>query len=234
LENSSFEMGLRHGWWNETAFGRTNLSGLINTDPHSGTYAVTLNYSQFIRSRVHSLRSNHVYTFSFWIKGTNSALTWIDYGFVNPFVPPSGYTNPWPSISAKQIGTSWTRVTLTNIAYHYPQSDFYVFVGVNNNSPNDTLILDDVQLEEGDAATTYAPRRAIEVAFVSTNNSFIYTEGQPLTAQLLVVNTTGNASNVTVGWDIFDGENLVATNLSATVTAAPNSVTTNWVSIDPA
>jgi hypothetical protein len=233
LENSSFELGWRHGWWNATDSGRTNLSGLIVSDPHSGTYAALLRYQQALRTRVQTLRSNHVYTFSFWVKGTNASNTKIEYGYANVFTPPSGYTDPWPAATTKLIGTSWTRVSLTNVALHYPESQFYYYVGINNDNGLDTVSIDDIQLEEGDATTTYAPVRAIEVAFATTNAMATYIEGQSLTAGLRAYNSTVNNSNITVAWNIYDSDNRWVTNGTATFTATASIVTTNSISIDP-
>jgi hypothetical protein len=233
LENSSFEVGMRHGWWNETFVGRTNLDGLIITDSHSGTYASQLRYRQSLRTRVHTYRSNAVYTASWWVKGTNASNTKIEYGWVNSFTPPTGYTNPWPSVSTKLIGTSWTRVSLTNVAYHYPESEFYFYIGINNDNGLDTVSIDDVQIEEGDAPSTYAPVRAIEVAFVTTNAMAIYTDGQSLTAGLRAYNSTANNSNVTAAWNIYDSDNRWVTNGTATFTATASIVTTNSIAINP-
>ncbi len=234
LFNSSFELGLpAGGWWNETWNGRTSIAQMLSTtEADHGTQSAIARYRQSLRSRLTYLRPDQTYTLSFRAKGS-TASTRLEYGLINATTIPSGFTNPYPALSRVYIGTSWTTVTLTNAAWNYPSPAFYVNIGIEKDTPTAFAYIDSVQLEEGNAATTYAPK-PIETKLYITNSESLFYESDTKNASLRVANFSGSSATVPVRWSIRNTLNESVATGSANIYATNGGTTEATVSIDPA
>src|SRR5262245_62531157 len=100
-----------------------------------------------------------------WMKASPGLSTTATLSLVNTFVPPAGYPaqyilsgNPMP------VTDTWTRLSLTGYLLEYPTSDYQIHVATGGPSGS-YLLVDDVQLEEGDL-TNYAAAAPVEAGVV--------------------------------------------------------------------
>lgn len=129
------------------------------------------------------------------------------------------------------VTTSWQRFSLTDYLISYPTPDFYFLLHVNEDSAGNFLYVDDVQLEEGDTATTYAASHPVEVQIdfdESTQSGHIVFTTDILTATLRAYNSTAGSLTKTLRYDIYDWLNRTVRSGSVplTLTAGEHLTTT--------
>lgn len=96
---------------------------------------------------------NKKYVISFWAKKTNGA-SWTTMQL---------YWNTAPSattyLSNPTVSTTYQRYVITIVTGSSVEASGAYFISVlGNTATNDEIIIDDLQIEEGDVATAYAPR----------------------------------------------------------------------------
>lgn len=220
IDNSSFELGMDRGWWNETSDARTNLSSMVSTnEAHTGTKSVVVRYGEAVSSRFYHLRPNATYVVSAWAK-TASGTRSVRIGLYHPFTPylPSGYPSSFPSLQATTVGTNWTRIYATNVVREAAGSRLFVRVEAAANATN-LIYLDDVQLEEAPAPSTFALRSPIEVAIGTTNALAVYIDGTESNATVRAYNS-GSSTALALGYETRDHLNAIVASGAFSMTAS--------------
>lgn len=218
IPNSGWECGIGRGWmqWgtaNDEIIGNSRATrGFLTNDAHSGRYSFIT--KGFTYSRAMYLASG-AYTFSFWCKCTTDGAGPFFFG-----VLPGGEIGTGSVAGTTNIANVWTRYTL---GYTASSNSFYHVTFFTFQTTPDFLI-DDLQLESGSSATTWAPEASIEMALSSENTNRMWFAGDSPTFTMNFWNN-GAAAVSRAHYDIFDSvnSNLFSTNLIVTLTAATNT-----------
>jgi hypothetical protein len=186
----------------------------------SSTRVTPSNNGEQLISRVYHLKPNKKYTLSLWAKMSPPLNTTVNVMLVNTYVPPSGYPAQH-SISSGPIAvtdTAWKRISVTGYSLEYPTSDYQIYINTGGTDGS-YLLLDDVQLEEGDL-TDYVGASELEAGvFIDMNAkpANIYYTDEALSAELIVRNNTTSAKTKTLRYEIYDYVNSVVRQGSSTV-----------------
>lgn len=100
------------------------------------------------------------------------------------------------------LTTEWKRYTLT-----FRPANRYVFVLAGPDLEKEAPVhvdLDAVQLEKGEEATPFAPRRRVEVALEPSAPAGIFAEGEPAALRLSVCNHSADQAKVEVAFQVTD------------------------------
>ncbi|MGC8991836.1 MAG: hypothetical protein ACP5MD_17100, partial [Verrucomicrobiia bacterium] len=242
IPNSSFEFGLDACGWtsgrNGSAGNEIWLSNMTTNDAHSGQRAAILGdgmgmsmyaiYSPGIRLR--GDRKERQYTLSFWHKrggGTVSAAT-AEWGMV--YEGASGFLTNTTQKAIFGLRDSWQRFS-TSIWLKPLPNRFFAFKVSHVGTAPSTLLIDDVQFEEGPAATAYAPADPIECNMKLNRNGNLLNLGEPRTIILEFYNSTTVSTNVVFRYEAYDWMNRKLTGGSR-VCAVPPGYSTQLLSLD--
>jgi hypothetical protein len=258
IQDSSFEAciaasgGLDANWGINPVKRYSSASLCDNSDGHTGTTELKLpldagqcvwplaTCATNLESRTYHLKANKAYALSAWVKASTGTVAGSIYA-VNTFTPPAGYHAQWYAGNAFTATTSWTRACLDvthNTTYPdshfiaYPTSDFYIQFQIPSNYSGAYLFIDDIQLEEGTACTTYGAGFPLEVDIQTENDGHIYFSNGTLTANRTSYNPTGSQVTKTLNWAIYDYlNNQIGSTGSASITVAATTVASSTISI---
>lgn len=229
LRNSGFELGRA-----DVSFAAseriTSLPGVfLTSDARSGELAFRLEASQATNLQTIvfapvKLKPNTEYTLSWYTKKSAGASYDQTVSLVNTFGGDA--TN---AINTNK--TTWDRWSFSYITTNAPESTYRVeFKPKDSGYPGIWISFDDFQLEEGAAATDYAPMSPIEFAWQQspTNNGNIFFNG---TAPILPwVSTATNTCSVTCSWWVLDWQNNLIDGTNSTALSLTNGVNNGTVS----
>lgn len=202
IENSSFEVGLGHGFSVKEATSRTfMLKSILQTNAaFEGLNSVRIPAFQQLVTRVYRLRGNRIYNFSAWISNNVSASVTLiveNETQAPPGYPPTSSTNVTFNVPAG----AWRRVSVAVPLMRTPTADFQCRVQVNGGNNASTWI-DALALEEG-PLTDYKPKLALELGLVCDTDSHIFTNGQPKEFKVQIRNHALQSTNISVKTEFF-------------------------------
>ena len=129
------------------------------------------------------------------------------------------------STNVVTVGDTWTRLTLTGYLLQYPTSDYQIHVLTSGLSGN-YLLVDDVQLEEGDL-TNFAAAAPVEAGvFIDMDlkpGNIFYTD-EALVTDVVVRNDTASSKVRTLRYEIYDVLNRIVSQ-GSTALNVPASTT---------
>src|SRR5439155_22589489 len=121
------------------------------------------------------------------------------------------------------VGDTWKRLSLTGYLLEYPTSDYQIHLAMPRQPIGTYLVIDDVQLEEGDL-TDFAPAAAVEAGvFIDMNAqpaNIFYTD-EVLRADMVARNNTSAPQTKTLKYEIYDQLNRLVTQGSMPLTLPP-------------
>jgi hypothetical protein len=225
MPNGGFETPVDAGWgFIGGGFGTTLAINTMwdSTQGHSGQGSLKVRFDDASRlipanpaeefiSRVYHLKPNKKYTVSLWAKASPSTSAPVTLSLFNTYNPPAGYA-PQHRLSTNvvTVGDTWTRLTLTGYVLQYPTSDYQIHVLTSGLSGNH-LLIDDVQLEEGDL-TNFAAAAPVEAGvFIDMDlkpGNIFYTD-EALVTDVVIRNNTTSAKVKTLLYEIYDVLNRI-------------------------
>ena len=188
IENSSFEVGVGHGWgfssgdWPETRRNFTVRDAHDSTVSYHGDSSMKLRLSGqagaiTLISKPYRFKSNKEYTISAYVRSSEGNPE-VTFGFYSTYVPPGGFPllNEDDFTTTDRASTNWVRVSMKARMLEYPTSDYQL--KFRSYGPG-FLWIDAIQVEEGDISP-YAPKNHIEVGIDTEAPSHIFHEGDTL------------------------------------------------------
>jgi len=177
-------------------------------------------FKEIVISRVYHLKPNKKYSLSMWMKTSPGLATAASVSLVSTYVPPSGYL-PQHAVSSPEVFVTdtWTRLTVTGYALEYPTSDYQIYVRADG-PPDNYILIDDVQLEEGDL-TDYAPAAPLEAGILidlDAKPGNVFYMDDVLQADMVSRNNTSSTLTRTLRYEIYDHLNRVVTQGSVPIT----------------
>jgi hypothetical protein len=202
LENSSFEVGMGHGWgYKAEGYNRDSSIGAFcdTNKAYHGTASARFLVKGYFVSRVYSLRPNRYYTLSAYACGTQGHSLLLSV--FNVATPPPGFP---PQVEVSQwftIGPNWQRYSVSGFLPSYPHTDYEVLISCNATDSN--AWVDAVQLEEGDLSefNTSVP---VELSFTSDKPGRVFFEDENLALKLLAYNNSSQPFSGTLAYEIYD------------------------------
>lgn len=233
LENSSFEIGMSHGWCvDSTTRDYHMMAHVVSTQAHSGTYSRII-YANSAAGEVISkpilLRPNRSHTLSCYVKAMaeNTVDPTVRLSLENMYIPPTGFA---PRVGATNTTTiprdgEWHRVSVTSNLWAYPEAFYRIRLA---QPAGRGCWFDSVQLEEG-SLTDYAPI-AVECGLISTREGNVFWTNE---ANVLLVtrNSGSNAFSGNAELTIYDWNNAVQTNRTIALSVPAESTVTNEISL---
>ena len=226
VPNGGFETPIDAGWgfigqgagrsvpintmWNSTDCYEGQ--GCLKLTFDDATRILQTNSEEFL-SRVYHLKPNKKYTVSMWMK-TSGFSTTATVSLVDTFVPPPGYPAQHIVTTGPQTVTgTWTRISVSNYLLQYPTSDYQIDVKTNGASGN-YLLIDAVQLEEGDL-TDYAAAAPVEAGIFidqSVKPGNMFYKDDVVQADMVTRNNNGlTPATATLRYEIYDQLNNLVT-----------------------
>ena len=207
LRNASFELGWQPGWMyarksqtDSNSFKPTFLKSNVATTNNAvtGSTIAWINDSKATFSLYNSpitLRpGTRQYTLSFWAKALASSVTakMTSLAATNRYVPASttnaGYSWNWAAPGT----TNWVRFQTNFWAADKPTAEWQLAI---ESTTLTSFYIDDVQLEEGPTATTWAPKHGVEFVFTTPRNGNLWFDNEPISMDLVTYNYGGSSSN---------------------------------------
>ncbi len=221
IPNSGFECGFGRGW---IQYGTSDSGylgnarqpgGFLTNDAHSGTYSLVAKGEIYTRG-MYLLATN--YSLSFWAKASSAGAGPFFFGMLADSEIGNGSV-----VGTTNIAGAWTRYTLT---YTAPSNGFYR-AKLFTFQANIDFLIDDLQLETGSSATTYAPAATIEMALSSENTNRMWFSGDSVTLKFNFWND-GAQALARARYGIYDGKNsnVFTGDISVTLAAATNTTYT--------
>lgn len=200
FQNSSFEVGVSHGWgFKAASYARSYSIGALwdTNSAYHGRASVRFRAdSDCLISRVYRLRPNRSYTVSAWVR----SLTPSSAGLVirNVGVPPPG-APPVRSINQGfRTSTDWQRISVSGFMPAYPTAEYQVTIVGKSN-----VWVDAVQLEEG-ALSDFVPRSSVDVGFASAEPGHVLFDDGPPALDLAVCTPAAAAFSGSISFEVFD------------------------------
>ena len=226
LENSSFEVGVGHGWglssgdWPESRRNLTIRDALDTNDSFHGSASIKLPLSGqagaiTLISKAYRFKPNKEYTLSAYVRSGGKRK--VTFGFYNTFDTPAGFPKlNDDDFTTQQISsTNWERISFKARMLEYPTSDYLIKFRAHGSG---CLWIDAIQIEEGDLSP-YAPRNNLEVGIDTEAPSHIFHEGDSLEMQLHTYRDKEEPTGSTIGYVIYNYLNQV---VGGGTTSIPN------------
>lgn len=222
IYNSGFELG---GMGHSSARQKLGYdsfaeNGILTANAKSGSYGFTIPpedgniyYTRLIQLPLLTATN---YTLSFWAKADTDA------NFVLLQVGTYGNLSSFTNTGFLPSAASWTRYSTTLYVNPTNSSEFQVGISWAHNR---ALWIDDIQLELGSTATTYAPKDVVEIGWIGDRLGHVIVPGMDKRAGLRLYSTT--ATNGTVKVEMQDWLNKTVISLTTNLSLSPGLVT-NW------
>jgi len=237
IPNSGFEVPMDASWGFPAGQRTIPLNTMWDpTQGHSGQGALKLTFESDTRinpanngeqiiSRVYHVKPNKKYTASMWVKTNSGYYSTAQIALTNPYIPPAGFPAQYSIAStAVPIGGTWTRVSVTGYLLEYPTSDYQIVLNTGG-TPGNYVLVDDVQLEEGDL-TDYAVAAEVEAGLLldtTVKPGNIYYTDEPLSTTLVVHNNTSSAKSKVLRYEIYDFLNRIVRQGSSNISISANT-----------
>jgi hypothetical protein len=199
LENSSFEVGIGHGWgFLAAGYDRDySLSSLWdNSVSFHGKASLKIPAKGQIISKAYHIRPNRKYTLSAWVRSTAPKSVTLEIWNVS--TPPEGYPQVEKLSKYFKVNNSWQKVSLTGDLLSYPSNQYQIQIQSSGG-----VWIDAIQFEEGDS-TDYKPKKHLEIGLVTDHIGNIFFEDEVVTMNLLAYNNSGKTVSRQVKYEIYD------------------------------
>lgn len=249
IANGGFETGLDNHWAFEAQGGGSIVplnTMWDNTQGHSGAACLKVvfptanrlqpgNNAIGIISRVYHLKPNKQYTLTGWFKKSAGTTCVATLKLRNTFLPPSGHPAQYELTSTDDvIGASWQKVKInTDYLLEYPTSDYQIYINCYITA-DATLLIDDLQLEEG-TETAFAAAANLEAAVLinmTTQPSNIFWDTDTITGTLTARNNTGSTQAGDLKYEVYEVMNALVVSGSVSLSVAANTTHTESFNLD--
>ena len=198
--NSSFEVGLGHGWGYkaEGYYRNYAVPSLLNTNHayHGQTSIRIPAKSSRLISRIIQVKPNRLYTLSAWVRSDSPS--GVRLSVYNVATPPPDFPDVQSLSTTIVANAFWQRVSVSGYLLDYPHSDYQVMVVGNPGISFDAL-----QLEEGELRP-YASASEVELGFERLAPGNILYEDENPTLQLVIANDGGADFRGPLRYEVFD------------------------------
>lgn len=199
IDNSSFEVGLNHGWafMSDIQERDNTLSSFLDTNEVlHGRTSFLFYVKGTLTSHLYKVRPNRVHTVSVWAR--SAAPSGFRLEIRNTATAPPDLPMTLDKYEGFETTTDWKRYSFSCVLPDYPNSDYQVqIVGWPG------LSVDAVQLEEG-SLTDYKPCSSIEIGFTSEKPGRILFEDESPALSLIACNSSGLSFSGTLAYEIYD------------------------------
>ncbi len=218
IPNSGFEVGfgrglIQYGTSDSAYLGNARQpGGFLTNDAHSGRFSLVAKGETYTRGM--QLTAGD-YMFSFWAKASSAGAGPFFFGIMADSDIGNGSV-----VGTTNIAGAWTRYTLT---YTAPSNGFYR-AKLFTFQANIDFLIDDLQLELGSSATTYAPASTIELGLSVANTNAVWFAGDSPTLTFNFWND-GVQTATRARYRVYDlkNSNVWSGDLSLTLAAATNT-----------
>ncbi len=240
IPNSSFECGLGPYWRPVVGSGNSRTNSLADmwstAQARTGTrsLAIPVPATGGGRYMMHSLPfdigSNKVGTASMYVRSSGANVT-ANIGVKSIYPTPTSFTDVL-TIKTSSTATSagWSRVAVTWTNLYYPNGQYFIEIETQGISTAADCYVDDLQVVQGNTATTWAPMYDFEFDLRPSEQSQIFWTSDSPTIEVRAFNNSAGALTRTINYEIFNRTNGIS--VSNSVGIAVNAGTASTATIN--
>lgn len=190
LGNSSFELGLAHGWSVPPLLPEEQRAAVTSERAKHGQRSVALEIAEArepsLVGRFVAVRPHQTHSLSVWCYAEQEGCV-VTLQFENGYVP--DHAGPHRVEARHEIPAGeWTRVHTTGVVQEGPANAYAIKISADGLSVG-RVFIDAVQFEEGDPRP-YAPRLPLEVAIVPVPVDGLFSWDEPIRYSIRAFNAT--------------------------------------------
>ncbi|MCL4691340.1 MAG: hypothetical protein KJ060_02365, partial [Candidatus Hydrogenedentes bacterium] len=190
LGNSSFELGLAHGWSVPTLLPEEQRTTVTNERAKHGQRSVALEiseaYAPALVGKFVAVRPHQTHSLSAWCYAEQEGCA-VTLQFENGYVP--DHAGPHRVEARHEIpADEWTRVHATGVVQEGPANAYAIKISADGPSDG-RVFIDAVQFEEGEPRP-YAPHQPLEVAIAPVLVDGLFSWDEPIRYSIRAFNAT--------------------------------------------